>query len=444
MSFYSTSNPTNFNIGLGNRVRQAIQDYAGPSISNFNINVTGAFGLGAANFDAFNRLRVSNPFTLFDSSFLYRDNGLFDTYTGAAGTNGTISFNTDQSSMLLTTTTSNGSTVLRRSLKSFPYQPGKSLNVLCSFVMNPAQTNLTQRVGYYDDSNGLFVELQDSTINFVLRSTKTGVVTEDRISQSNWNIDQFNGSGPSGITLDITKAQILFIDFEWLGVGTVRVGFVIDGKIYYANYFNHANIIDSTYMKTATLPISYEIKNTGVTASTSTLKQICSTVISEGGYDQIDNSSFLTTGLTNKTISHTDITPLFSIRGVSGRTSAIIVPNDVQMLGTSNNVFQYVLVRNASITPALTYVNYDTQTSNVQYALGSNSYIMTGGTMLQQGFVSSQGSVKQSVNLNDPDVFNYQIGFKIDGTSDTVTLGLRVQGNSNGTALATMGWFELN
>jgi hypothetical protein len=121
-------------------------------------------------------------------------------------------------------------------------------------------------VGYYDDSNGLFVELQDSTINFVLRSTKTGVVTEDRISQSNWNIDPLNGSGPSGITLDITKAQILFIDFEWLGVGTVRVGFVIDGKIYYANYFNHANIIDSTYMKTATLPISYEIKNTGVTA----------------------------------------------------------------------------------------------------------------------------------------------------------------------------------
>jgi hypothetical protein len=167
-------------------------------------------------------------------------------------------------------------------------------------------------------------------------------------------------------------------------------------------------------------------------------------VISEGGYDQIDNSSFLTTGLTNKTISHTDITPLFSIRGVSGRTSAIIVPNDVQMLGTSNNVFQYVLVRNASITPALTYVNYDIQTSNVQYALGSNSYIMTGGTMLQQGFVSSQGAVKQTVNLNDPDVFNYQIGFKIDGTSDTVTLGLRVQGNSNGTALATMGWFELN
>jgi hypothetical protein len=56
--------------------------------------------------------------------------------------------------------------------------------------------------------------------------------SETVVPQTNWNIDKLDGTGISGITLDISKAQILWMDIEWLGLGTVRIGFVINGNLF--------------------------------------------------------------------------------------------------------------------------------------------------------------------------------------------------------------------
>jgi hypothetical protein len=243
------------------------------------------------NFDAFQRLRVSDPMTLFDSSHRYSDNGLWASST--AGT-ATVVFNINQGLVDLNVGTASGDTIVRETTKVFSYQPGKSLLVMNTFVMEPAKTGLRQRVGYYGDSNGIYFQLEGSTAAFVERSLVTGSITESKISQfggvyggsdTGWNYDQMDGTGPSGIILDLTQAQILWMDVEWLGVGTVRIGFVINGELILCHKFNHANIIESTYITTASLPLRYEITNTGTTLSSSTLKQICSTVISEGGYE---------------------------------------------------------------------------------------------------------------------------------------------------------------
>ena len=234
------------------------------------------------NFDSFGRLRVSEPFTLFDSSHRYRDNGLWATQTA---TGGTVVFDANEGCVDLSVTTSSGSTVRRETYKVFAYQPGKSLLSLNTFVMAPAQTGLTQRVGYYGAANGMFLELANSTLSLVKRSSVTGVLVDTPVAQASWNVDPMDGTGPSGIILDITKAQILFMDFEWLGVGSVRCGFVIDGEFYTCHIFHHANIVTSTYITTASLPVRYEIFNTAGTVTSSTLKQICSSVISEGGYE---------------------------------------------------------------------------------------------------------------------------------------------------------------
>ena len=189
--------------------------------------------------DAFGRLRVSTPFTLFDSSNRYRDNNLFATLTAVGGT---YNFNASQGLVDLTVNQSSGSSVIRETTKTFSYQPGKSLLVLNTFVMASSATNLRQRVGYFGSDNGIYLQLDDGNISFVERSSVSGVTSNNVIPLSAWNGDKLNGNGPSGLTLDITKAQIFWMDIEWLGVGSVRVGFVIDGQYVICHTFHHANI----------------------------------------------------------------------------------------------------------------------------------------------------------------------------------------------------------
>ena len=400
----------------------------GPSINSFT----------ASNFDAFQRLRVSNPFTLFDSSMIYKDNAKFDTY--CTGTSSTGTFNTNQSTMFLTVGSESGSEVLRQTYRVFPYQPGKSLLTMNSFVMNAATLNLTQRVGYFNSQNGFFIELADSNVYLVQRSYVTGSVVETRVLQSNWNIDAFDGNGPSGIVLDLAKTQIFISDFEWLGVGTVRCGFVIGGTIYYAHYFNHANITTSTYITTASLPVSYQIKTTGVTSGGYTLKQICSTVLSEGGYQASSLFNTKGTNLTAITVAaRPTITPIISIRIKSGRPCAIVIPAELELLVTTADTIQLFLIVNGTLNSS-SYVSYGAN-SNVE--TDQTATTITGGTILQQGFCTSSSQVKQNISISSPEAFNFQLGVSIAGVSDVVTL---CASNLTGTSdvLGYLGWYELN
>jgi hypothetical protein len=130
----------------------------------------------------------------------------------------------------MTVDTSSGTEVIRETKKIFAYQPGKSLLIMNTFVLNSAKEGLRQRVGYFGSSNGIYVQLQDSTVSFIRRSSTSGSLVETVVNQSNWNVDKLDGTGPSGITLNISKAQIFWIDMEWLGVGNVRMGFIYNGQ----------------------------------------------------------------------------------------------------------------------------------------------------------------------------------------------------------------------
>ena len=166
--------------------------------------------------DAFGRTRVSAPLTLFDSSHRYNDNGLWST---SSGTGATYAFNANEGLVDLNVTTASGSEIIRETNKVCSYQPGKSLLVMSTFVMNTPKANLRQRVGYYGANNGVYLELNGtSDPAFVERSSVSGSVANTSVSQTNWNIDTLDGTGPSGITLDLTKAQILWFDIEWLGL----------------------------------------------------------------------------------------------------------------------------------------------------------------------------------------------------------------------------------
>jgi hypothetical protein len=402
------------------------------------INVT----LPAVASDAFGRQRVSEPLTLFDSSHRYADNGLWST---ATATGGTAVFNTDQGLVDLNVTAASGSSVVRETIKVFSYQPGKSLLVLNTFVMSPAKTGLTQRVGYYGDENGLYVELEDSTLRFVKRTLVSGSVTEIPVDQANWNGDKLNGTGASGITIDITKAQIFWMDIEWLGVGSVRMGFVINGQFIVCHTFQHANILASTYITTASLPLRYEIENTAATTGASTLKQICSTVISEGGYQLKGIQQSAGTSITSARTFAVAGTyyPIVGIRLKSTRLDAIVVSTAVSLLGLGNGKnYQWRILNGATISGGL-WVDAGAD-SAVQYNLTGTG--ASGGRILASGFVNSSNQGSPSINILKEALFANQLERNgLTGTALELVIEMAVATTSGGEgAYASIDWEEIS
>jgi hypothetical protein len=198
--------------------------------------------IGGTNVDAFGRVRVSQPYTLFDSQNRYAADTQYD--TALTGTGATV-YQVNESAINMNVTAGGVGSVVRQTYRSFPYQPGKGLLVLMTFCMDGSQSlNLTQRVGYFDTANGAFFQRIDGTNSFVLRSSVTGSVSDVRaIPQSAWNGDKLDGTGASGYTLDSSKSQILWMDFEWLGVGSVRCGFIINGEYIVCNTFTNAGAV---------------------------------------------------------------------------------------------------------------------------------------------------------------------------------------------------------
>ncbi len=395
------------------------------------------------NTDAFGRTRVSEPFTLFDSSHRYTDNQLWSSSTA---TGGTTSFNSAQGLVDLSVTSASGSEVIRETTKVFAYQPGKSLLILNTFVMAPAKTNLRQRVGYYGASNGYYLEQDNTTVSFVERSFVTGVVVNTPVVQANWNVDPMNGSGPSGITIDLTKAQILYMDLEWLGVGTVRIGFVINGEFYVCHKFHHANLITSTYITTASLPLRYEITNTGATSDVSTLKQICSTVISEGGYTLNGLQQAIGIPLTspkNLPIAGT-FYPIVSIRLKTSpnRLDGLVICTAISVMATSAGNYNYQLIASGTTTGG-SWVSAGTY-SAVDYNITGTSF--TGGRILASGFfsVSNQGSTQ--VDILKEALFKTQLernGLTSTPFELTIVVASDV-GGGGGNVLASMDWEEIS
>ena len=398
--------------------------------------------INGTNVDAFGRVRVSQPYTLFDSQNRYAADNQFEVSTTGTGTS---SFLSNEATVQLEVTGAGVGSVIRQTYRSFPYQPGKGLLILTTFVMDSSTSaNLTQQVGYYNTQNGVFFKRTGSTNSFVLRSNSTptpGTPSDTRIvNQSSWNGDKLDGTGDSGFTLDTTKAQILWMDFEWLGVGSIRCGFIIDGQYIVCHTFTNANEISSVYMTTAILPVRYEIVTTTAAVAAS-MKTICCSVVSEGGFEQtsIDHVARRTTVL--GTIGTTFL-PVVSIRLASGRTGAVVIPNRVQILPTTSQNYEIALVKNPTLTGA-TWASTVPSNSNVEFDVAATA--MTGGTIAQTNFLASNtAGGTGSTSFANAYNFDLQLGATIAGVSDIYTVGIRtVSGATTGDAVGSLSFFDL-
>ena len=397
--------------------------------------------IGGTNTDAFGRIRVSQPYTLFDSQSRYFADNQFDTTTTGTGSS---TFNTNQSSVSMSVTAGGVGSVVRQTFRSFPYQPGKGLLVLATFQMDSSSAAINQKVGYFNSQNGVFFQRSSGSNSFVMRSNTTGTPSDARaINQVDWNGDKLDGTGASGLTLDLSHPQILWMDFEWLGVGSVRCGFIIDGQYIVCHTFNTANVYGTTvYMTTAILPVRYEITSSSAVAAT--LTQICSSVVSEGGYEaiSIDHVARRTTVFSTINTAAT-FYPIVSIRLAFGRTGAVVLPNRVQFLPTTNQNYEVVLLKNPTLVGA-TWAATVPSDSNVEYDVAATS-ISSVGTIVQTDYVTSTGSggVAQTSSTTGYN-WDLQIGATIGGVSDIYTLGVRtVSGATTGDGVGSISFYDL-
>ena len=396
------------------------------------------------NTDAFGRQRISSPLTLFDSSHRYKDNGLWnEDITGDASS----TFSVNEGLVNLTVGDNANDEIIRETNKVMSYQPGKSLLILNSFVFNAAKTGLRQRVGYFGTDNGIYLEQDGTNIYLVERSKITGSVVESKIAQADWNVDKLDGTGTTGYTLDLTKAQILYIDLEWLGIGTVRIGFVINGRFVVCHAFHHANLVSGTYITTGSLPLRYEIKQQTEVgdSSTATLKQICSSVMSEGGYELRGRQQAIGTVITSPYQLTTAGTyyPVASIRLKTSSLDAIVILTALSILGTGNGYnYNWQIVAGGSIT-AGSWVSAGAD-SAVEYNITGTAHTLGTGRILASGFIASNNQSSASTDILKEALFKFQLE-RNSFTSTPEILTIRMAcGTDTADVFASMDWEEIS
>jgi hypothetical protein len=404
----------------------------------------------ATNIDAFGRLRISNPFTLADYSYVYAEET--ELLTKTSGINSNITFNINQAKAILQVGTGANDFTIHQSRMYHHYMPGKSQVTLQSFNFTGYRAGTNKRIGLFDDYNGIFFQQSgDGTLSLVLRSDVSGFVSEETITQNNWNIDTCNGSGFSQFNLDITKTQLFTADFQWLGVGRVRAGFVHDGQSVIAHEFYNSNNKPTVYWSNPNLPVRCEIRNYSTTVGTDTMDQICATVISEGGYNEAGvDFSARNTGA--RSVTTTTRLPLVAIAlktGYYNKPNRSVVRPNMANIYTLTDAITYELWRipNTGQISGGTWVSANDE-SVVQYNTTATSVNFTSGMLVTAGYciAGGQGAGQFSSQSQIQTLSSAKRGYisqNIDSTNSNVfvIVGSGIGTNSSNT-FASLQWRE--
>lgn len=414
---------------------------------------TVAFQAGTA--DAFGRLRVSEPYTLADYSHTYGEEA--ELLTKKSGVQSTALSRANEAAIRLTVGTGATDYVIHQSRMHHHYMPGKSQMTLMSFNFGQHRANTVKRIGLYGEENGVYLQQAgDGTLSFVMRSSVTGsVIDATPVQQLDWNVDTCNGDGPSGFNIIENKVQLLYIDYQWLGVGRVRIGFVHEGQFIVAHEFYHSNIISTVYWSNPSLPIRCEIRNTDVAVGTSYMDQMCATVVSEGGYKESGvNFSKYSDAITLVKGAPAAAKCLMAIKLKDNYQSlpnrSIVRISDLNLISDSATIVYELwrLPNEASITGGA-WVDAGTS-SVVEYNITAGTgFTTTDGELFASGFLpANNASGKQAtggIEITDPaQAKRAYISQNIDSNDSNVfaLIARNLSSNTDTTAFASMQWRE--
>ena len=393
--------------------------------------------------DKFGRWRVSTPFTILDTKQLVDNLPLFYDDQEVSGSGTSSTYNANHASTTIAVSADTAGRRVRRTKLRGTYQPGKSQLINVTGVWGAPTEGITRRAGYFDDNNGLFFASTPEGMAVVRRSYVTGAVAEEIVLQDDWNIDRMDGTGPSRITLDPTKSQIGYIDFEWLGVGGVGFAFVIDNVIFPIHEMTHANKLPTVYMSTPNLPITYEIENDG-TGPAASMVHICSSVASEGGQEATAIRTYISRRSTSQTLANEGLfTPVVSIRLKATHIGARITPIAASLLLTSNTNYEWIVLLNPTVA-GVDAVNWqDEPNSALQFDITrSTANTVSGGQAIGGGYAASTAQAREAVTGIAASYLS--IGSNIDGSLDEMVLAVANVNANGGTVYGGLLLDEYN
>lgn len=411
------------------------------SPSNLFLQTTGApsFQLaGGAQRDAFGRLRTGQPVEVFSAACTFDASPLF--YENALVGTAAATYDQDLASVVLSAPAP-GDIALRQSRPYVRYRPGKSQQIFITGNFGNV-AGFNAQMGYGDENDGFFV-IHQSGLGWALvyRSSTSGAPVDQVVFQTNWNLDRLNGTGPSGVTLDPSKQQLVTIDFGWLGIDAVRIGFVFGNQIVYCHQFDFANQIDAPYMQRGSLPVRWRCENVSGAGS---MLATCSSVQSEGGFNTLGVQASTSMGSTPVTLNFgtgsTALVPLLTIRLTSGYNRAALEPLLFTLLANGTATFLVKILINATISVsgggALTWAA--TTTAAVEKNVNANT--VTGGFELYSEYGVAGGGPIKSTSAGAVLTSDLPLGANIAGVADTLTLAVQPLSGNSTSYYGSLSW----
>ena len=394
-----------------------------------------------ASGDAFGRLRVANPATIFDSKQTHDNAPLFWDESLETGAGITAAHVVDESATTITSTLNTAGKFTRQTYQRFNYQPGKSNFILMTGIISQSGggTGVVRRIGQFDDKNGVFFEDDEGTMKVVVRSHVTGSPVDTKVAQADWNGDPMDGTGPSGITVDWSKTHIFMFDYEWLGVGRVRFGVNIDGATYVVHSSHHANVLTDVYMSTPNNPLRYQMETTS-SSPASKMKHICVSVMSEGGIEKVGALHSHSMGAIHLDADAADT--IYAAIGIRLKTTHIGATVDIigaSLLAETNDDFEWMILLNPVVAGSPVFVDHVSGSALQMYnGVTANTIAdIDIGTSLLGGWIAAQ-------QTNTLEIQNARrLGAAIDGTRDEIVLAVRPL-SSNADIHAAINWRELS
>ncbi len=428
------------------------QVFYDPDVREYYVRIEGVrtvvniIAADSPNIDAFGRLRVSNPLTIFDSKLLGADDSpLFwdEALESGAGITATTPTAAKPYIDLVSTDVTAG-VFTRQTRRRFNYQPGKSQLVLMTGILELASgvtTGCERRIGLFDDDNGAFFESDAGTIGVTTRTNDSGSPVDTTVAQTSWD-DPMDGSGSSGITVDFTKAQIFVIDYQWLSAGRVRFGLEVSGLLHYVHDVNVANILTIPWASTPNLPIRYQIVTTGSSGICS-MRVICSAIISEGGLEDVGIIHYK--GTAGAAVATAVENTLYAIVGIRLKTThlgaTIKMLKTAIQIQTASEFVEWILLFNPTVAGSFTYG--DLTNSAVQTALGATANTVTGGTQMSGGYAETGGGNSGGSGTASDLKTAQTLGAAIDGTRDEIVLAARPIGGVSAVDIeGSLEWLE--
>ena len=393
---------------------------------------------GGSQRDAFGRLRTGQPVEVFSAACTFDDSPLF--YENALVGTAAATYDQNLASVVLSAPAP-GDVALRQSRPYVRYRPGKSQQIFVTGNFGSA-AGFSAQMGYGDDSDGFFVVHQLGLgWGIIYRSSTSGAPVTQGFLQANWNLDRLNGTGPSGITLDPTKQQLVTIDFGWLGIDAVRIGFVFGNQIVYCHQFDFANQIDVPYMQRGSLPVRWSCENVSGAGS---MLATCSSVQSEGGFNTLGVLRATSRGNSsvslNFTTGSTALVPILTVRLASGYTRASLEAVNFDVFAVGNATFEIQILVNATLTKTVPPLTWSSSSTATEKNLDADA--LSGGQVLAStyAFASATGNRNASTGA---DLFSdVPICSNIAGVADTLTVAVRPLSGAATIYYASLSWQE--